>query len=122
MNNKQLIIILIAIIIAGCIILGSIYLATGNNDKEDIVSNNTTINKTSSNITEEVSYTPQTQQKHSVQKEYEDWQVDYETGEFDEEGKPIYRSVASTSGGQNKPGIYESYWSENGPISETRIG
>ena len=55
-------------------------------------------------------------------KQYDDWQKDYETGEYDEYGSPIYRSVISTSGGQNEPGIYEAYWSENGPISEERIG
>ena len=53
---------------------------------------------------------------------YSDWQQDYETGTYDEDGNPIYRSVASTSGGQNSPGIYETYWSANGPISEQRIG
>ena len=56
------------------------------------------------------------------QKEYDDWQEDYETGEYDEHGNPIYRSVFSTSGGQYNPGIYESYWSSSGPISEERIG
>lgn len=55
-------------------------------------------------------------------KTYDDWQKDYETGEYDEDGNPIYRSVMSTSGGQYEPGIYESYWSANGPISERRIG
>ena len=55
-------------------------------------------------------------------KHYDDWQKDYETGLYDEYGDPIYRSVFSTSGGQYDPGIYESYWSENGPINETRIG
>ena len=53
---------------------------------------------------------------------YSDWQQDYETGTYDADGNPIYRTVASTSGGQNSPGIYESYWSANGPISEQRIG
>ena len=42
--------------------------------------------------------------------------------EYDEHGNPIYRSVFSTSGGQYNPGIYESYWSSSGPISEERIG
>ena len=58
----------------------------------------------------------------SKSKTYDDWQKDYETGEYDEFGDPIYRSVMSTSGGQYEPGIYESYWSANGPISERRIG
>ena len=48
--------------------------------------------------------------------------IPYETGEYDEHGNPIYRSVFSTSGGQYNPGIYESYWSSSGPISEERIG
>ena len=55
-------------------------------------------------------------------KTYSDWQEDYETGQFDEDGNPIYRSIMSTSGGQYEPGIYECYWSANGPISERRIG
>lgn len=54
--------------------------------------------------------------------QYSDWQQDYETGDYDDDGNPIYRSVISTSGGQNEPGIYEAYWSSNGPISEERIG
>lgn len=58
----------------------------------------------------------------SKSKTYGDWQKDYETGEYDEFGDPIYRSIMSTSGGQYDPGIYESYWSANGPISERRIG
>ena len=41
---------------------------------------------------------------------------------IDENGNPIYRSVFSTSGGQYNPGVYESYWSSSGPISEERIG
>ena len=58
----------------------------------------------------------------SSAKHYDDWQEDYETGEYDEFGSPIYRSVYSTSGGQSEPGIYEAYWSGNGPITEERIG
>ena len=54
--------------------------------------------------------------------QYSDWQRDYETGQYDSNGNPIYRSVISTSGGQNSPGIYEAYWSADGPISEQRIG
>ena len=123
MNNKQLVIILIAIIIAGSIIIGSIYFGLDNKeDKEITIVNNTTNDKNSSNITEDVKYSAQTTTQESSEKQYDDWQVDYETGQYDSEGKPIYRSVASTSGGQNEPGIYEAYWSENGPISETRIG
>ena len=53
---------------------------------------------------------------------YGDWQEDYETGTFDEDGNPIYRSVVSTSGGENPAGIYETYWSAAGPLSEERIG
>ena len=60
--------------------------------------------------------------KSASPKHYDDWQKDYETGLYDEDGNPIYRSVMSTSGGQYDPGIYETYWSANGPINETRIG
>lgn len=60
--------------------------------------------------------------KTAKTKTYTDWQEDYETGRYDEDGNPIYRSIMSTSGGQYEPGIYESYWSANGPISERRIG
>ena len=54
--------------------------------------------------------------------EYSDWQEDYDTGAVDEDGNPIYRSVVSTSGGENPAGVYEYYWSAAGPISEERIG
>ncbi|ADC46340.1 hypothetical protein mru_0489 [Methanobrevibacter ruminantium M1] len=60
--------------------------------------------------------------KTAKTKTYTDWQEDYETGRYDEDGNPIYRSIMSTSGGQYEPGIYECYWSANGPISERRIG
>lgn len=53
---------------------------------------------------------------------YSDWQEDYDTGTVDEDGNPIYRSVVSTSGGENPAGVYEYYWSAAGPISEERIG
>ncbi len=68
--------------------------------------------------------TPTTSSKTATAKTktYDDWQKDYDTGTFDEDGNPIYRSVFSTSGGQYEPGIYEAYWSANGPISERRIG
>lgn len=61
-------------------------------------------------------------QTTSSAKTYDDWQKDYETGEYDDDGNPIYRSVSSTSGGQSEPGIYETYWSASGPISTNRIG
>lgn len=124
MNNKQLILILIAIIVGACIIGAFIYLGLNANENnvETNITTNVTENKNTSNITEDVDYSTQTTTQESSAKQYEDWQVDYETGEYDDEGKPIYRSVASTSGGQVDPGIYESYWSENGPISEKRIG
>ena len=53
---------------------------------------------------------------------YGDWQKDQETGMLDVEGNPIYVSIVSSSGGQMDPGIYEVYWSELGPINQTRIG
>jgi len=92
--------------------------------KSSSFSKNVTINdnNTSESDTEDVQTDNSTQDNESGEKTYSDWQKDYETGEYDDEGSPIYRSVMSTSGGQYDPGIYESYWSENGLISERRIG
>lgn len=53
---------------------------------------------------------------------YEEYQKDYETGMVDSQGNPIYLSIVSTNGGQMEPGIYQVYWSSEGPINQTRIG
>lgn len=79
--------------------------------------NNTVENNTSSTSNDNSNL------ESSSQEEYGDWQEDYFTGEYDSNGNPIYRSVMSTSQeGQYSPGIYESYWSADGPISDERIG
>ena len=59
---------------------------------------------------------------YPINTSYEDYQQDYMTDMVDEYGKPIYLSIVSTKGGQSEPGIYEVYWSENGPINQTRVG
>ena len=58
----------------------------------------------------------------SSDRNYEDYQKDYETDMVDSEGNPIMLSIISTSGGQMEPGIYQVYWSSAGPINQTRIG
>ena len=87
----------------------------------DIFSKSSSLSK-KFKIEKEVQETDSNPDKSAKTKTYSDWQKDYETGRYDEDGNPIYRSVMSTSGGQYEPGIYESYWSANGPISERRIG
>ncbi len=106
-----LIIILILVLAIGYVLL--------SNQNEDV---NTIVNDTNSTYSVTDNVANATMQEDNSPKHYDDWQKDYETGEYDEYGSPIYRSVISTSGGQNETGIYEAYWSENGPISEKRIG
>ena len=57
----------------------------------------------------------------SSKTEYDDYQIDKETGMFDSEGNPIFLSIVSTSGGQMEPGIYEVYWSELHVFNHTKI-
>ncbi|MBE6510914.1 MAG: hypothetical protein E7Z74_06575 [Methanobrevibacter millerae] len=57
----------------------------------------------------------------SSKTEYDDYQIDKETGMFDSEGNPIFLSIVSTSGGQMEPGIYEVYWSELHVFNYTKI-
>ena len=111
-NNKVLIICLTVIVVLG-IFLGAFYIMNSNNSND--MSDNSDLNL--SDIKKAYMDSDSKPAKH-----YDDWQKDYETGLYDEYGDPIYRSVFSTSGGQYDPGIYEAYWSSNGPINETRIG
>ena len=124
MDNKNVIIIILAIVLVviavGCLYFVSIPATDNNHVNETNITNNAT---NSSQEDAQVSTSSENSDKsYGSQKEYDDWQEDYETGEYDEHGNPIYRSVFSTSGGQYNPGIYESYWSSSGPISEERIG
>ncbi len=124
MDNKGLLIIVLTIIVVSAIFVGAFYIIS-QNDAKDVknVISNESLNLTdpkddnSSEIKNATAAAKSASPKH-----YDDWQNDYETGLYDEYGDPIYRSVMSTSGGQYEPGIYESYWSSNGPINETRIG
>ncbi|MCC7554143.1 MAG: hypothetical protein KO202_06630 [Methanobacteriaceae archaeon] len=134
MDKKDMIIVLLVLIVGiGAVFTGAyIYFnETNNNDNNSTQTNITTNNTTNTtNVTntetpiQEQSNTNNPPQKESTSKEgYGDWQEDYETGQYDEDGNPIYRSVSSNSkGGQSEPGIYEQYWSSNGPISNERIG
>lgn len=124
MDNKYVVIIILVVVlvavVAGCLYFVSIPATDNNHVNETNITNNAT---NSSQEDAQVSTSSDNSDKSSdSQKEYDDWQEDYETGEYDENGNPIYRSVFSTSGGQYDPGVYESYWSSSGPISEERIG
>ena len=108
-----ILLIIIIILIAG---LGFFLMSNGQNNPVNA------INDTANQTNESDKVVNATLSEDNSQKHYDDWQKDYETGEYDEDGNPIYRSVISTSGGQSEPGIYETYWSANGPISEEKIG
>ncbi len=124
MDNKGILIIILTIIVVLGIFAGAFYIINSNDTEEvkNVVTNDTlnisdVNDDNSSDIKNATLKTSKSSKKH-----YDDWQKDYDTGLVDEYGSPIYRSVFSTSGGQYDPGIYEAYWSENGPINETRIG
>lgn len=118
-TNNLIILVLVVIIIILAFLI--VYPFVAPNNTIEVTGNSTTpednltINATADDVVNATL-------EDDSPKQYDDWQKDYETGEYDEYGSPIYRSVISTSGGQNEPGIYEAYWSENGPISEERIG
>ena len=125
MDNKGLLIIILTIIIVSAIFVGAFYIISqndGNNDVKNVITNDTLNSSDADDDNSSDIKNASKGAKSATQKHYDDWQKDYETGLYDEYGSPIYRSVISTSGGQYEPGIYESYWSENGPINETRIG
>lgn len=120
MDNKGILIIMLTAIVVLGIFAGAFYII-GSNDVKNVITNDTLnlsdVDDDNSSDIKNASLVPGSSPKH-----YDDWQRDYETGLYDEDGNPIYRSVISTSGGQYDPGIYEAYWSANGPINETRIG
>ena len=122
MNNKGILIILLTIIIVLGIFAGAFYIMGSNNNQKNVITNNTLNMSDVSDDNSSDIKNATISSKSATKKQYDDWQKDYETGLFDEDGNPIYRSVISTSGGQYEPGIYEAYWSANGPINETRIG
>ena len=119
-NNKVLIICLTVIVVLG-IFLGAFYIMNSNNSKDISDSADLNLSDVSEDNSSEIKKAYMDSDSKPA-KHYDDWQKDYETGLYDEYGDPIYRSVFSTSGGQYDPGIYEAYWSSNGPINETRIG
>ena len=123
MDNKGILIIILTIIVVLGIFAAAFYMINSNDneDVKNVVTNDTLnisdVKDDNSSDIKNASLEPSSTKRH-----YDDWQKDYDTGLVDEYGSPIYRSVFSTSGGQYDPGIYEAYWSENGPINETRIG
>ena len=122
MDNKGIFIIILTIIIVLGIFAGAFYIIDSNNNQKNVITNNTlNITDVNDDNTSDIKNATLTS-KSASKKQYDDWQRDYDTGLFDEDGNPIYRSIFSTSGGQYEPGIYEAYWSANGPINETRIG
>ena len=122
MNNKGILIILLTIIVVLGIFAGAFYIMGSNNNQKNVITNDSlNISDVSDDNSSDIKNAT-ISSKSATKKHYDDWQKDYETGLFDEDGNPIYRSVISTSGGQYEPGIYEAYWSANGPINETRIG
>lgn len=125
MDNKGILIIILTIIVVLGIFAGAFYLINSNDTEEvkNVVTNDTlNISDVKDDNSSDIKNATMKTSSSSSKKHYDDWQKDYDTGLVDEYGSPIYRSVFSTSGGQYDPGIYESYWSENGPINETRIG
>ena len=121
MDNKGILIIILTVIVVLGIFAGAFYIIDSN-DQKNIVTNNTlNLSDISEDNSSDIKNATLSSPSSSAKK-YDDWQKDYETGLYDEYGDPIYRSVFSTSGGQYEPGIYEAYWSSNGPINETRIG
>ena len=118
MDNKNVIIIILAIVLVviavGCLYFVSMPTAGDNNhvNETNITNNVTNVSQEDNQIS---TSSDNSGKSYGSQKEYD-------TGEYDEHGNSIYRSVFSTSGGQYNPGIYESYWSSSGPISEERIG
>ena len=126
MESNNVIIGLLVLIVL-LLIVGIGLLIMNDNQDTDLPPVNNTTNDTNEVINATVESSSDSTQSSQSQssnspKQYDDWQEDYETGEYDSDGNPIYRSVYSTSGGQSEPGIYEEYWSANGPISAQRIG
>ena len=122
MDNKGILIIILTLIIVLGIFAGAFYIMGSNNNQKNVITNNTLNMSDVSDDNSSDIKNATISSKSATKKHYDDWQKNYETGLFDEDGNPIYRSVISTSGGQYEPGIYEAYWSANGPINETRIG
>lgn len=123
MDTKNIVIIILVIVVAVLAIACGYFVLTPDSNDKVVNTTNVTNNVTneSSEDTQVSTYSKDSSDsssQSSSQKQYDDWQQDYETGEYDENGNPIYRSVVSTSGGQSEPGIYEAYWSSSGPISK----
>ena len=104
MDNKGILIIILTVIVVLGIFAGAFYIIGSNNIKNTVTNNSLNLSDinddNSSDIKNATLSSNSTSQRH-----YDDWQKDYETGLYDEYGDPIYRSVFSTSGGQNETRI-----------------
>ena len=130
MSIKDVLIIILIICIVGVVLFGSFGnffgLISGITGDISTISNSyhysgenisNYIYQRSQNVNSNVVYT-----NENFTRSYDDWQEDQQTNMVDDDGNPIYLSIISTSGGQMDPGIYQVYWSGNGPINQTRIG
>lgn len=96
MDNKNVIIIILAIVLVviavGCLYFVSMPTAGDNNhvNETNITNNVTNVSQEDNQIS---TSSDNSGKSYGSQKEYDDWQEDYETGEYDEHGNPIYRSV-----------------------------
>lgn len=119
MNKKHLILIFLIVIIL-CVAIA--FLASSDNENKDnsTIANNTTL---TNNITDSAVDDTENVKQSSSEKTYDNWEKHYETEMYDAEGNPVYKSIISTSGGQNEPGIYVEYYSpELGPLDGYKIG
>lgn len=116
MSSKELILIILAILIAGCIIACAVFITFNDNDNDNGLTNNTT----AANNT--ISTTPQSSQNQQSEEYTYDPQSgsyvrnsgeDYATDSYDSEGNRIYAHRWVGDDGV----IYENYYSDSGPIS-----
>lgn len=122
MSSKELILIILAILIAGCIVACAVFITFNDNDNG--LTNNTTAANNTTNITANntISTTPQSSQNQQSEEYTYDPQSgsyvrnsgeDYATDSYDSEGNRIYAHRWVGDDGV----IYENYYSDSGPIS-----
>ncbi len=119
MNSKELIIIVLAILVAGCIIAGAIFLTSDNSNSSNI---NNTLNSTNNSTAPQDTQTTQketTQQSKNSDNEYtydpqsgsnvKNSGEDVDTGSVDKNGEKIYAHRWVDDGV-----VYESYKTSSG--------
>ena len=96
MDNKNVIIIILAVVLVviavGCLYFVSMPTAGDNNhvNETNITNNATNVSQEDNSMS---SSSDNSGKSYGSQKEYDDWQEDYETGEYDEHGNPIMRWI-----------------------------